>query len=160
MSKRKPLLALFMFISLLFGCQSDSEDFTMLASEKTLPNNFEEIAYKYGTETILARKAADQAAFDKNWRLYELEQEQPDVDFNEHDVFFIGVYESGSCASEITRVELNEDRTSMTLPISGPDGAKACTSNATPRTFVIQLEKKLIENVKDLVIEETNVPFE
>jgi hypothetical protein len=164
LSKRKPLLALFVFISLLFGCNDETENFTMLTSEKTLPTNFEDIAFKQGTDTLLVRKAADQAEFDATWSLYGLETEMPEVDFNENVVFFIGVYESGSCPLEIRRVELNADHTTMTIPLSMPKELSgkivACTSNATPRTFVIQLEKELTENLDDLVIDETNVPFE
>ena len=176
MSKRKPLLALLVFISLLFGCNENvvktqftitkvQVDFTMLASEKALPENFHEIAFEVeDTTPILVKKAVDQTELEENWHLYELEQDMPDVDFNENVVFFIGVYESGSCPLEIQSVELNADHTTMTIPLSFPKELSgkdvACTADASPKTFVIQLEKKLTEKLNGLVINDTTVPFD
>lgn len=177
MSKRMPLIALLVFISLLFGCNVDvvktqftdtttkvQVDFTMLASEKKLPENFHEIAFNEDTSPLLVKKAVDQSELEETWRLYELEQNMPDVDFNENVVFFIGVYESGSCPLEIKSVELNGDHTTMTIPLSVPNELSgpdvACTADASPKTFVIQLEKKLTEKLNGLVINDTTVPFD
>lgn len=169
MSKRKPLLALFLFISLLFGCTespTDPVDFVLLTSEKTLPENFEEIAYKEDTGRVLLRKADEQSAFDEYWRLFELDAPKPNVDFNEQVVFFIGIIESGSCALEIEHVGLNEENTKMEIPLTfeseelKKQKTVACTADATPRTFVIQLEKQITEKITHVLIDGATVPVE
>ena len=165
-----------MFISLLFGCNVDVEkkqsnivnnqvDFIMLTSEKTLPTNFDDIAFKRDMtplQQFLVRKSVNQSEFEEYWMLYGFEQAIPHVDFNENVVFFIGVLESGSCPSEIKNVEFNINHNTMTIPLSELEGA--CTTDATPKTFVIQLEKELSEKIKNLIIiqsnTKTNVPFE
>lgn len=138
----------------------------MLTSEKTLPINFDDIAFKRDTtplQQFLVRKSVNQSEFDEYWKLYGFEQQAiSNVDFNEHIVFFIGILESGSCPSEIKDVEFNTDNHTMTIPLSQLEGD--CTTDATPKTFVIQLEKELSEKIKNLNIiqsnNKTNVPFE
>ena len=169
MSKRGSLLALFVLILLLVGCNKnvvttqgspplEQVKFDLLTTEKTLPNNFEKIAYQDGYQTFLVRKTMDQAGLEQTWRLFGLQEEKPKVDFDKNIVFFIGVHESGSCPLEIKRVDLNPEHTSMTIPLTA--SATICTADATPRTFVIQLEKNLTENIKDLVINDATVPIE
>lgn len=151
---------LIMFIFLLFGCSNDGVEnvkFNVLASEKTLPTNFHEISYhKY-----LVKKASNQSEFEENWDLFDLEQAFPDVNFNENDVFFIGLYESGSCESEIKNLQFVSEENKLILPISGPGGA--CTVDASPKTFVIELKQDLSYYVNELIIVEngeTSVPFD
>lgn len=71
----------------------------MLTSEKTLPINFDDIAFKRDTtplQQFLVRKSVNQSEFDEYWKLYGFEQQAiSNVDFNEHIVFFIGILESG-----------------------------------------------------------------
>jgi PBP1b-binding outer membrane lipoprotein LpoB len=181
----KPLLALLIVASLLFGCSNDTNDnesltkeketqpdtvnnqtdFELIASEKTLPANFYDIAFERETTPIfqyLFRKAVNQSEFEQTWNLYGIEKKIPNVDFNEKDVFFIGVHESGSCPYKIKDVEFSSDNTTMRVPLAEPEGA--CTSDATPRTFVIQIDKEISTEIENAVIVqsgvETNVPFE
>ena len=176
MSNSKVLLAFLVFILLLFGCNDDVEktqsnivnkqvNFTVLASEKTLPINFDDIAFIRETSPFhqfLVRKSVNQSEFDETWSLYGLEQDNPDVDFNKNVVFFIGFFESGSCPSEIGNVELNIDNNTLTVPLLESEGA--CASDATPKTFVMQVDKKISPKIENLIIIQsnikTNVPYE
>ncbi len=166
MTINKSLLALTLFmLLLLFGCSNDTNDSVVIASEKTLPSNFHEIAFERETTPLfqfLVRKAVNQSEFEQTWSLYGFEDKIPNVNFDEKDVFFIGVHESGSCPYTIKNVELSSDNNTMTVLLSGPDGA--CTSDATPRTFVIQIDKEVSKGIENVVIVEsgveTNVPFE
>lgn len=166
MTIKKLLLTLTLFISLLlFGCSNDTNVKDVIASEKTLPSNFHETAFERETTPFfhfLVKKAINQLEFEQTWNLYGFESETPNVDLNEKDVFFIGVQESGSCPSKIKSVELSSDNNTMTLPLSELEGA--CTSDATPRTFVIQIDKGISKDIENIVIVqsgvETNVPFE
>lgn len=168
MSKSKLLLPLLLFTFLLFGCSNTAEEsnvnFSILATEKTLPLNFEEIAYqsKISFSQYLVRKSSDPSQFEDNWRLYGLSQPIADVDFTKHDVFFFGLIESGSCPDEINKLNFHSENNSLTIPVSGTGGA--CTADATPRTIVIQIEKELSDQINEIIMlkydKETNIPIE
>ncbi|MFV2047953.1 hypothetical protein ACEWK1_11315 [Metabacillus sp. YM-086] len=172
MKIHKTLLALALFMSLLFGCSNDEFDTDsiqnykgMIASEKTLPADFNEIAFVRETGPMfeyMVNKSVNSSEFEQTWDLYGFENELPIVNFKEKDVFFIGVTESGSCPYKIQNVELSSDNKTITVPLSEPEGL--CTSDATPRTFVIQVDKEASEKIGNVVIAEsgyeTKVPFE
>lgn len=88
----------------------------------------------------------------------------PIVNLNENVVLFIGVHESGSCPYKIKTVELSSDNKTITVPLSEPKGV--CNSDATPRTFVIGLNKELSKDIENVVIVqsqsgvETSIPIE
>ena len=171
MKSFKPFLFLVSFLLLpsLFGCRNDSEDnqinFDFVASEKTLPANHDEIAYERETTPLLqflVNKSVNQSEFEKTWNLYGLKKNIPSINFDEKDVFFIGIHESGSCPYKTKNVELRSENNTLTLSLAEPEGA--CTSDATPRTFVIGIEKEISKDIETVVIAqsgiETNVPFE
>ncbi|MBT2661687.1 hypothetical protein [Bacillus sp. ISL-45] len=151
---------------LLYGCSNDPENnqqnFDIVASEKNLPANMHELAFQR-EETpryqYLVRMSDNQADFENFWSLYGFKKQAPEIDFKTKSVFFIGVYESGSCPSEIENVESNADNTTIT--IAHPDGN--CTADATPRTFVIQIDKEEAKNLESVIIveggTETSVPL-
>lgn len=170
MKNSKPFLALAVFLSLLFvfGCSNDTKDnqvsFGLIASEKSLPTDFDEIAFKRDTipySQYLVRKVVNQSEFEETWNLYGFENKTPNVDLNKKDVIFIGVQESGSCSYKIKNIELSSDNKAITVPLSKPDGA--CTDDATPRTFVIEIDKEISNFLESVVIVEseveTSIPF-
>ncbi|SET90017.1 hypothetical protein SAMN05421676_11086 [Salinibacillus kushneri] len=99
----KSLLALALLLSLLlFGCSNDTNDTKqsnteneqiyegLVASEKTLPTNFHEIAFERETTPLfqyLVRKEVNQSEFEQTWNLYGFENKIPNVNFTEKDVF-------------------------------------------------------------------------
>ena len=94
--------------------------------------------------------------------LFELENIAPELDFKKENVFFIGIHESGSCPSNLEKVELNSDTKTITIKLSISDSP--CTSDATPRTFVIQLDQGKSKDIESVVIiesgTETRVPLD
>jgi hypothetical protein len=160
--KRLRSLTLFLSLLLVFGCNSNAKNnqinFDIIASEKTLPIHFNEIAFE---EQYLVRKLVNQSEFEDTWNLYAFESKTPNVDLKEKDVFFIGVHESGSCPYKIRNIKRNSDNKTITVPLSEPNGA--CTSDATPRTFVIQIDKEKSKDIESVVIVqngvETSVPL-
>lgn len=171
MTHLKSFLVLFILTVLLFGCshkeqQSNTEnkqlDFDILASEKTLPTNFYEISFKRETTPYfhyLVKKIVNQTNFDEAWNTFGFSGAGSSVDFNDKDVLFIGVEESGSCPYYIEKVEISTDNKSIIIPLSKTDSP--CTDDATPRTFVIAIDKKLsIENVIIQNGTETLIPIE
>ncbi|MBT2644661.1 hypothetical protein J7I80_20805 [Bacillus sp. ISL-41] len=161
------LFALFSSLLWLYGCSNDpinnQQYYDMVANEKSLPENMHELAFKR-EETphyqYLVRMADNQSDFEDFWMLYELIRQAPETHFKEKNVFFIGLHESGSCPSEIEKVE--PDSEIMKITIATPDGN--CTDDATPRTFVIQIDKAESKNLESVIIveggTETTVPLE
>lgn len=128
-----------------------------------MPTNFYDIAFKRDTTPLykyLVRKSVNKSELDQIWSLYGLEQEIPDVDFNESVVFFI--FTEGGCPFEIKDITFNSENNTLNVPLSVPDGN--CTLMETPRTIVIKIEKELSEKIKTITIvesyTETTVPFE
>ncbi len=158
-----------LFLTLLLtGCGNSANNAeSVIASEKTLPSDFFEIAFERERAPYfqyMVRKAVEGSEFEQNWDLYRFEGELPSVDFEEKDVLFLGVQESGSCPYELESVEWSADNITMTIPLTEPEGDADCTSDATPRTFVIELDKEQSGEMENLVIVQsgiaTNVPFE
>lgn len=176
--KRAYLFVLaFLVGSILLGCGEEEKtkvdladnnnkasEFELIASEKNLPSNFDDIAFERKEVPFfryLVKKVENQPEYEDIWKLYGFENEIPSVDFNKKAIVFVGLQESGSCPYEIKNVELDAEYNTLLIFLLEPDWE--CTADATPRTFVINLNKdtsKVIENVR--IIEsglETNVPF-
>ncbi|KGP74389.1 hypothetical protein [Pontibacillus yanchengensis] len=163
----KHLLAVLAFILLLSACGNGTNEnnFETIASEKTLPTNFLETAFKRETTPLfeyMVKKADNKSGFEHLWSLYGLKDKLPNIDFNKHNVFFLGVQESGSCPYYINKGDIRIENNTMKVSLSQPE--KACTSDATPRTFVIRIDQKISGNIKNVVMVQsgakTNVPFE
>ncbi|MUV37979.1 hypothetical protein JNUCC1_01787 [Lentibacillus sp. JNUCC-1] len=146
---------------------SGHQTIELIAREKTLPSNFDEMAYQRSEVPYfqyLVRKAEDQSEFEDTWNLYEFEAQMPSVNFDKKDIIFIGEHESGSCPAEIDHIKLKSENESMTIYTKVVGGADACTDDATPITFVIQMSKEVSNDLKDIIVAEskveTSVPFE
>jgi hypothetical protein len=161
----KSLFPLVILLSLLFGCSNDKNYYNLIATEKTLPTNSSEIVFERKTSPsfqYFVRIATNQTEYEETWYLYGFESKIPNVDLNEDEVFFIGVYESGSCPYKIKNIEMSSDNKTITVPLTEPKGV--CTADATPRTFVLELDKEVSKGIENLVIVqsgvETSIPIE
>jgi len=136
----------------------------LLTSEKKLPPDFEEAAFKRQTVPYyqyLVTKAEDQTEYTRLWSYFQLTQSDFSVNFAENDVLFIGVRESGTCPYDLGDVRMNAEGTELTIPLLGQ--GEVCTADATPKTFVFEVTKEEGKRIEDLIIEEgstkTAVPF-
>ena len=97
MKIHKSLLALALYMSLLLsGCSNEpdteSNHKDVIASEKTLPADFNEIAFVRETGPMfeyMVNKSVNSSEFEETWDLYGFESKRPSVNFDEKDVFFI-----------------------------------------------------------------------
>ncbi|WP_282019419.1 hypothetical protein [Planomicrobium okeanokoites] len=159
------LISLLLMLLVLGGCSTGASNTeSVIASEKTLPSEFYEGAFEREAAPLfqfMARRAVDQSQFEQTWDMYGFKGEKPDVDFDGKDVLFIGVHESGTCALEVGDIEWFNDIV-MQVPLIEPD--QPCTADATPRTFVIEVNKEKSSGLENLVIVQsgisTTVPFE
>ncbi|WBL16610.1 hypothetical protein [Sutcliffiella sp. NC1] len=85
----------------------------------------------------------------------------PNADFQEKSVVFIGLQESGSCPYKLKEITIDKAKKAITVPFSDTKGN--CTADATPRTFVLELENEMIRDIEELIIVQsgytTEMPF-
>jgi hypothetical protein len=149
------LFALFTILS-LFGCSYNQNNVdSVVASEKKLPLNFHEIAVKREEPPYyqyLVEKAENQTQYKEVWEFFGLTQRIPEVNFDEKNVFFIGVHESGSCTLNISDIKIDVKNQVMTILFAEKSGD--CTADATPRTFVIKVNKEQSKSLKKVIFVE------
>jgi hypothetical protein len=154
----KRLLSSIILVLFLFGCSSNNDDIHLIASEKSLPSNFYEIATEREEVPYFqyfVMRVDSETEYGEAWSLFELQQQLPEVNFEENQLFFIGLHESGSCPYELEDVKIDSSNQEMTVRLSEPKGA--CTSDATPRTFVIEVNKELSHTVENVTIVQSGV---
>lgn len=130
------------------------EDITLLASGKGVPANLYVDSYSI-------KKADNQIAYQKMWNIFGLNSASiPAVDFSKKAVVFIGLYESGSCPYKIEDAETRAGEKELAIRLTAPSGI--CTTDASPKTFVIEIDKSTSEKLQSVVIvrggTETYVP--
>lgn len=191
LKNKKIIITILLSMTLLFGCGINEENsevttenkeitFHTIVSENAIPKNFFDIAFKRETPPhffYLIKKAEHQETFEENWKLYRIKNRTPKVNFNESIVLFLTVFESGSCPSVIDHMTLNDDTLIVTVSMSKNDDIKNedikskyfkkeetfCFMNARPKTFIIQTNKNILENIKNISIIEygttTTIPL-
>ncbi|MDQ0112137.1 hypothetical protein [Paenibacillus harenae] len=128
----------------------------LVASEKVLPADFNEASFR--REIVphyeyMATKATDEAQYMKAWSYYGFKQQQPEVNVEQNDAYFIGVHESGTCPYELGEVSVRSEGTALVVMLAGQTGY--CTADATPRTYVIELNKQQSKAIREVVIIES-----
>lgn len=106
-----------MFIFLV-SCTNDDGQYELIASEKSLPADFHEIVFVRKEVPFFyygVTKAESQSQYENSWGFYRLEKKRPSVSFNENNVFFIGLEESGSCPIELYDIKVNSKNEAMTI---------------------------------------------
>ncbi|KOS67786.1 hypothetical protein AEA09_03915 [Lysinibacillus contaminans] len=153
-------------IFFIFGCSDGKEDnqidFGLIASEKTLPDSFYDVSS--GGLDYMVRKSINQSEFEEAWNFYRFENKTPKVDLDKKDIIFIGTVESNSCPYEIDNENMELSPVNKAIKLTLPKQYGACFLAATPRTFVIEIDKETSKDIKNLVIidesgEETIIPF-
>ncbi len=154
-------------------------DFRLMASQKTVPRNFDRHAWKrhqVPKYEYLVRRVDLAAPYEAAWKWFRLKGKRPDADFERDTVWFIALHhESGSCPMTLTDMRVDAAnralRVSVTAQTPGQDHARpsgagimACTADATPRTFVFTMAKDAVQGVERIVIVEgemeTEIPLE
>lgn len=126
----------------------------VLAVWALLPDRSREEAVVAGTEKTLpavtgngvtVMRAETKKDVDLLWRVYQLTNEKPDINFKQQDVYFLGLFESGSCPYEMEDVRTQVNGTNLSVQLTQPE--KNCTGDATPRTFYLTVPKQTIKTV-------------
>ncbi|MGN7409452.1 hypothetical protein [Sporosarcina sp. SAFN-010] len=145
-------LTVFFMMSIVFvmaGCTSDKSNTEetesiqaqLVASEKTLPSNFESISNQSVPKGIQTELVKTQDVYEDSWKEFQLEGSIPEIDFKANDVLFVGMTESSSCPYILDSLKTNIEESQLLITFEPLDDV--CTADLSPRNFVIAIEKKL-----------------
>ncbi|RDU37802.1 hypothetical protein DRW41_08250 [Neobacillus piezotolerans] len=130
------------------------EHINLLASGNSLPANFEEISFQnenHPGNKYLVKKVGNQIGYQKMWSYFGLDSARiPAIDFSKKAVIFIGTYESGSCPYKFEEAAIRAAGEELAIRLAAASGV--CTTDASPRTFVIGIEKDASENMRNFVV--------
>ncbi|MFJ7735588.1 hypothetical protein ACIQ2D_04515 [Lysinibacillus sp. NPDC097287] len=112
----------------------------------------------------MVRKSTNQTEFEEAWNFYRFENKPPKVNLNLKDIIFIGLVESSNCPYEIDNEKMDLSSVNQAIKLILPNQYGACFLDAIPRTFVIEIDKGISKDIKNVVIvdesgEETSIPF-
>ena len=147
----KKLFAFFLMsaIAMMAGCTSNksateesaSEMAQLVASEKTLPSNFESLSNQSAPKGIQAELVKTKDVYEDSWKEFQLEGSVPEVDFETNDVLFVGMTESSSCPYILDSLKPDIEASQLVITFDPLDDV--CTADLSPRNFVIAIDKKL-----------------
>lgn len=149
--KKISLLFLLSLIVIIAGCASNQANekeinkANLVASEKTLPENFGDLSYQSNPKGFQAELVKTEDVYQDSWKDFQLEGEIPEIDFKANNVLFIGMFESGSCPQIIESLNPELDKSQLTIKFE-PLG-EVCTADLSPRNFVIAINKKISSEV-------------
>ncbi|KAB2332011.1 hypothetical protein [Bacillus mesophilum] len=164
MNLMKSLLFLALCVPLLHGCGKEHQgetseapqiNFELIASEKTLSANVDEIAFKREEPPAfqyLIKAAYNPIDFEQFWNLFDFEKKIPKVDFESKNVMIVGLYES-SCPTHIEKIYNEQEM--LTITVASKENT--CDELAAPRTFVIELDKGISESLQEVRIVERDI---
>ncbi|MFC4403865.1 hypothetical protein [Gracilibacillus xinjiangensis] len=146
--------ALALLLLSVFGCNQQERQERMevdiIASEKSLPASFDEIATKHEYEQILVERAENKEEYQEMWEMFELKQDVLDVDMKAKDVLFIGFYESSSCPEEIKAITADTEQQELEINLKDPDSD--CTADASPKNFVLAVDKRHLNEISNIIL--------
>lgn len=166
--KKTLILIITCLAILVSGCtskeeeQQSTENASLVASDKTLPNEFESIAAVQDPKNYVTVRVTNQQDYEAVWQQFQLEGELPKVNLKENDLLFIGMLESSSCPYEIDTMKIEDESTELTVNFSPL--AEACTADLSPRNFVIAVQKEFSSKLDSILLvtqgQEIEVPIQ
>lgn len=128
MSKLTNSISLLVLLFMV-GCSSAND---VIGTEKTRPTEADGLV-------VMKANAEEEAAL--LWNAYGLNSEMPAVSFKEQALFFIGLYESGSCPYELDDIKTAVDDVTLTIDLEESTGV--CTDDQSPRTFYVAAPRNI-----------------
>jgi len=140
------------FTLLLTSCSSNDESQILkpilIASEKSLPHSFEQIAENHGGKQFNVERVSTIEALREMWNNFKFDSELVEVDMTTTDVLFIGLYESSSCPYNIQDIIAEDNKNELVVKLDVNNNN--CTADQSPRNFVLTIDKTM--EVTTLVI--------
>ncbi|CAM3041695.1 hypothetical protein FITA111629_00100 [Filibacter tadaridae] len=152
--KKLGLLALTFLLLSVSGCnpKEDKEILEpgLISSEKSLPLSFEQMASEHDQEKYVVERVKNKKDYRKMWNKFQMKEELVDIDTEAKDVLFIGLFESSSCSYDINDTFANSEKNELEVNLSSKSGN--CTADASPRNFVLTLDKSVSNELSTVVL--------
>ncbi len=157
MNRRLTILAvvvLTLLVPAAAGCTGSAQEpgpaVRVLETEKTLPEDF----YERAENGMLVFGALDGESFDALREEYRLSGAAAEVDWDRQGVLFLGVFESGSCPLHFVSARLSEEEDGLIVRLAVEDDSVPCTDDATPRTFVLGVDRAVVSGLRTVSLED------
>ncbi len=139
------LAALTLLVIILTGCSNNLGK--VIASEKTVPLDIREIGNRSEESpniTSLVYRVTNETQLEYVWSYFSMEKVDTSLEFESNDYYFVSVFESSSCPMKLKRTTVNESKKELVFYLQHDDGN--CTADATPKTFVIEVDKTIAKD--------------
>lgn len=152
MKKTKSFLGvLTLLMVLLAGCSSDFGK--VIVSEKNEPSDINEIGSRPNESPnikSLVYRVTNETQLKKAWDYFNMEEKLPKVEFDRYDYYFVSISESGTCPFKLKDTRVNDYKKEINFYFKGKGGN--CTADATPKTFVIEVDKTTAKGLESASI--------
>ncbi|WP_181350333.1 hypothetical protein [Thalassobacillus sp. CUG 92003] len=122
----------------------------LITSGKRLPLSFEQMATEHDGKDYLVERVNNKEDYKEMWNKFQMQVDLIDVDMKNKDVLFVGLHESSSCPYEINDIRSNYEKQEILVDFT--DINSNCTSDASPRTFIIGIDKSKSKNVSTVTL--------
>lgn len=154
--KKLGLLALSFSLLLVFGCnqkggtEKGSLEQSLIISEKSLPNAFEQMATEKDEQKYVVVRVKNAEDYQEMWRKFQIKEDLVAVDTDDKDILFIGLFESSSCPYDISDILDNTEKHELEVNLTTKNGN--CTTDNSPRNFVLSIDKSVSDELSTLVL--------
>ncbi|MFC5591681.1 hypothetical protein ACFPRA_22605 [Sporosarcina soli] len=148
------LLALTFILLLVFGCNqkggTEILEQSLIVSEKSLPNSFDQMATEHDKQKYVVERVKNKEDYQEMWSKFQIKEELVDVDTDDKDILFIGLFESSSCPYDIKDMVANTEKHELEVNLVSKDGN--CTADDSPKNFVLTMDKSISNELATLVL--------
>jgi hypothetical protein len=146
------LLLVILVVSWLFFNNPDKLG-KVIVSKKNAPLDMpflDEQQEKMPRKKSLVYKVSEEGQLNETWDFFGFKKSVPDGDFENKNYFFVSVRESGTCPFKFKNATINDYAKEIVFYLQEKNGN--CTSDATPRTFVMEIDKSVSSGLENAAI--------
>ena len=141
----KPLCSIFIIVAVVLGgCGGPTIEneipAKLLKTEKTLPENM------FGSLNV--EVATSEERMNDLWQRFGFVGKPTAVNFEVNKVYFVGTEESGNCPLKFEGLGSAANSEEVIIHINNQ--SRACDENATPRAYVLSVEKEAVRLIQRL----------
>ena len=147
------IMVIFVFLMLTSCGNKDQSGVlkpVLIESQKSLPHSFEQIATESNGGQYIVERVGSIEDLKERWDKFQIESELIDIDMETNDVLFIGLYESSTCPYNIQNIDTDYNRNKLIIKLFVED--ENCTADASPRNFILSIDKDKSKGLTTLVI--------
>ena len=140
-----------LLVVILTGCSSDFGK--VIVSEKNEPSDINDVGGRPNESPnikSLVYRITNETQLKEAWDYFNMEEKLPKVEFDRYDYYFVSISESGTCPFKLKDTTVNEYKKEINFYFNGKGGN--CNSDASPKTFVIEVDKTTAKGLESASI--------